>query len=196
MSSYEDQKTTRITTGVVRLSFANIWEPRSIDGAEPKYSASLLISKDDGQTIEKVNNAIGVAIEKGKQKFGWTGQERLRTPFHDGDSERAYDAAYANHFYVNANNRMKPLIVDSKCEEITDEERVYSGAYVRAIITMFPYSKSGNKGVACSLGNIQKVKDGEPLGSPNNATNDFADSEEFFSTLLEPNTATKESFLD
>ena len=35
--------TTRIVTGEVRLSYANVWEPRSINGSDPKYSVSVLI---------------------------------------------------------------------------------------------------------------------------------------------------------
>lgn len=32
---------------------------------------------------------------------------------------------------------------------------------------------NGNKGVACGLGNIQKIKDGEPLGGKTSAADDF-----------------------
>lgn len=34
---------TKVVTGVVRLSYANVWEPASINGSNPKYSASLII---------------------------------------------------------------------------------------------------------------------------------------------------------
>ena len=30
---------TKVVTGVVRLSYANVWEPASINGSNPKYSA-------------------------------------------------------------------------------------------------------------------------------------------------------------
>ena len=32
---------------------------------------------------------------------------------------------------------------------------------------------NGNKGVACGLGNVQKVRDGEPLGGRTNASEEF-----------------------
>ena len=35
--------TTRIVTGEVRLSYAHVWEPNSIQGGKPKYSVSLII---------------------------------------------------------------------------------------------------------------------------------------------------------
>ena len=33
-----------------RISFANIWEPKSINGSDEKYSVSLLIPKNDKAT--------------------------------------------------------------------------------------------------------------------------------------------------
>ena len=36
---------TKVVNGVVRLSYANVWEPASINGSNPKYSVSLIIPK-------------------------------------------------------------------------------------------------------------------------------------------------------
>ena len=49
---------TRIVTGEVRLSYANIWEPKSIQGGAPKYSVSLIIPKEDQATLTAINRAI------------------------------------------------------------------------------------------------------------------------------------------
>ena len=38
---------TKVVTGIVRLSYANVWEPASINGSNPKYSVSLIIPKSD-----------------------------------------------------------------------------------------------------------------------------------------------------
>ena len=61
---------TRIVTGEVRLSYANIWEPKSIQGGAPKYSVSLIIPKEDQATLTAINRAIDAAIEAGVAKFG------------------------------------------------------------------------------------------------------------------------------
>ena len=42
-------------------------------------------------------------------------------------------------------------------------------------MTFFPFSASGNKGVACGLNNIQKMSDGEPLGGKTSPELDFGD---------------------
>ena len=45
-------KTTSPTKVIIpcRISFANIWEPKSINGGDEKYSVSLLIPKEDKAT--------------------------------------------------------------------------------------------------------------------------------------------------
>ena len=42
-------KSTSSTKVIIpcRISFANIWEPKSINGGDEKYSVSLLIPKED-----------------------------------------------------------------------------------------------------------------------------------------------------
>ena len=52
------------TTKVIvpcRFSYAHIWEPDSINGSEPKYSLSCIISKEDQETIAKIKKAIEIA---------------------------------------------------------------------------------------------------------------------------------------
>lgn len=46
-----------------RISFANIWEPKSINGSDEKYSVSLLIPKEDKATLEKIQKAVEAAKE-------------------------------------------------------------------------------------------------------------------------------------
>ena len=62
-----------------------------------------------------------------------------------------------------------------------DGSEVYSGVYGRASITFYAFNSSGNKGIACGLNNLQKIRDGEPLGGKASAESDFAtdDDEDF-----------------
>ena len=66
--------------------------------------------------------------------------------------------------------------------KILDQSEVYSGCYGRVSITFYAYNSNGNKGVAAGLGNVQKLKDGEPLGSRANAKDEFeaVDAEDDF----------------
>lgn len=55
----------KVITGVnTRWSYANVWEPKSINGGTPKYSVSLIIPKSDTKTVEKIRAAIKAAYEE------------------------------------------------------------------------------------------------------------------------------------
>lgn len=165
----------KVITGIVRLSYANVWEPKSINGGTEKYSVSLIIPKSDTKTLTVINTAVDVAIEDGKGKFGGKipNKAALKLPLRDGDAERD-DEAYENSFFVNANSTTPPQIVDKNVNPILDRSEVYSGIYARVSINFYAFNSNGNRGVACGLGNIQKVRDGEPLGGRSNAADDFA----------------------
>ena len=175
---------TKVVTGTVRLSYANVWEPVSINGGTPKYSVSLIIPKDDKETIDKINAAIDNAIQAGVGKFGGKIPPRgsLKLPLRDGDTERD-DEAYQNAFFINANSTTPPQIVDRTVQPIFERSEVYSGCYARVSINFYAFNSNGNRGVACGLGNIQKVRDGEPLGGKTSAAQDFTtdDSDDFLS---------------
>lgn len=168
---------TKVITGIVRLSYPHIWEPDSFNGSEPKYTAAFIIPKSDKQTVKEIEAAIDAAIEEGvTKKYGGVRPDKnsksFWNPLRDGDTERN-DEAYANAFFVNAKSKSAPQVVDRNVKPILERDEVYSGCYVRASLTFYPYASNGSKGVACSLGNIQKVRDGEPLGSRSNAEDDF-----------------------
>ena len=166
--------TTKVVTGVVRLSYANVWEPASINGGTPKYSVSLIIPKNDRKTVDAINAAIDNAIRDGAAKFGGKIPNRaaLKLPLRDGDIERD-DEAYKDSFFINANSTTAPQIVDRSVQPILDRSEVYSGCYARVSINFYAFNSNGNRGIACGLGNIQKVRDGEPLGGNSSAADDF-----------------------
>ncbi|HER7947796.1 TPA: DUF2815 family protein, partial [Streptococcus pyogenes] len=68
----------------------------------------------------------------------------------------------------------KPGVVDGNRQEIIDTSELYSGIYGRASITFYAFNSNGNKGIACGLNNLQKLRDGEPLGGRTRAEDDFA----------------------
>lgn len=174
-----------ITGPDTRWSYANVWEPKAINGGAPKYSVSLIIPKSDTVTIKKIEAAIEAAYKEGEAKLKGNGRSVpalsvLKTPLRDGDAERPDDEAYANAYFVNANSATAPGIVDADRQPILDRSEVYSGVYGRASINFYAFNSNGNKGIACGLNNLQKIRDGEPLGGKSRAEDDFADGDEDF----------------
>lgn len=180
---------TKVITGVnTRWSYVNAWEAKSINGGKPKYSVSLIIPKADTKTIEKIQAAVQAAYEEGQGKLKGNGKSVpalsvIKTPLRDGDAERPDDEAYADSYFVNANSDTAPGIVDADRNPIIDRSEVYSGVYGRASINFYAFNSNGNKGIACGLNNLQKIRDGEPLGSKSRAEDDFdtEDDDDFLS---------------
>ena len=178
-------KTANLTKVIVpcRLSYAHLWEPDSINGSEPKYSVSCIIDKNDKETIAKIKKAIEAAYKEGESKLRGTGKsvpalQAIKTPLRDGDLERPDDDAYKGCYFINANSPKAPGIVDAALQPILERSEVYSGVYGRASINLYAFNSNGNKGIACGLNNLQKIKDGESLGGKSRAEDDFATSDE------------------
>ena len=168
-----------ITGPNTRWSYVNAWEPKSINGGTPKYSVSLIIPKSDTKTVSKLNAAIEAAYHEGESKLRGNGKtvpalSTIKNPLRDGDVERPDDSAYANAYFINANSATAPGIVDADRNPVLTRSEVYSGVYGRASINFYAFNSNGNRGIACGLNNLQKVRDGEPLGGKTSAEDDFA----------------------
>ena len=158
-------------TGKVRLSFPHLFE--KYDKSE-KFQCVLLIDKEDKLTIGTIKKAIEAAKEMGKSdKWGGKIPKDLDSPIHDGDNSD-YDG-YEDHYYLSAKSTRQPKVTDETGDEIFDQDDIYAGCYVRAVIKFLPYNNSG-KGVCCILERIQKVDDGDPFGGSGGS--DFEDEEE------------------
>lgn len=169
-----------ITSGDVRWSYVNVWEPKSPDGVSaPKYSVQLIISKDDKVTLTAIGKAINAAYEEGKSLLSdkngrLPALKSLKQPMRDGDEEYPDKEEYKNAYFLNCSSVNKPDVVDINIQPILDRSEVYSGVYGRVSINFYAFNKDGNKGIAVGLNNMQKIKDGEPLGSRATAQEDFA----------------------
>lgn len=161
-----------------RLSYANIWEPKQVNGTgDPKYSCCLLIKKSDTAAVAKIRAVIEAIKKDPKALAKWGGklppEKSFKSPLRDGDEEKD-DENYAGCWFLNAtaNENRRPRIIDRACNEVLDQDEVYSGCYANVKIGLFAYSASGNKGIGAGLEVIQKVRDGERL-SGGNSTDGF-----------------------
>ena len=174
------ENTTKVITGPeTRWSYCNVWEPKSINGGTPKFSVSLIIPKSDKKTLESIKAAIENAYKEGESKLKGSAKTApalptLKVPLRDADTERPDDPVYANSYFVNANSTTAPGIVYKACQPIIDRSEVYSGVYGRVSVSFYAFNSNGNRGIACGLNNLQKFRDGEPLGGKSSAEDDFA----------------------
>lgn len=156
---------TRVTTGKIRLSYLQVFEAKAMaEGETPKFSAAILLNKLDKATKEKCDAAIQSAITQGISKK-WKGKKPaiLKLPWRDGSEEKPDDEAYNGHWFLNASNTKKPILLGTDKRPLEDPSELYSGVYARAVLTFYPFSGKSN-GVAVSLDSIMKLEDGESLG--------------------------------
>jgi len=150
-------------------------KPVSVNNGTAKYSLSLIIRKDDKETIERVQAAIAAAYQRGKEQYkNVPPLDKLRAVLKDGDEQRPDDEAYKNAMFLNALAVHAPGVVDARRNRI-DPSEVYAGSIVRASLNFYYYDKNVNRGVACGLNNVQKVREGTPLAGPGRAEDDFND---------------------
>lgn len=177
----------RIKLEGVRLSFADIWRPKSLtrqDGTEspPKFSANFLIPKDGKLTaiVGGKRMPIMQALKKTKieaiaKKLGDEKAKTLKVKasnyaVKDGDEEN-YDG-YEGNYYLGSNNTKQPKLIGRDKRPLSESDGIlYSGCYVNAIVTLW-YQPAGTKNgnavphaVYGSLEAIQFFEKGEAFGA-------------------------------
>ena len=174
---------TRVLTGEVRLSYANLVTPKapmSDPNGVPKYSVTLLIPKTDTAVKANIDASIEAAAKEAMSKL-WGGVRPpvMPTPVHDGDGVRDNGTAYGDEckgcWVITASSKNKPQVVHQN--DISTEllpQDIYSGMYARVTINFFAYNRAGKRGIGCGLGNVMKTREGEPLSGNVSAASDFA----------------------
>src|SRR5690606_39628308 len=132
------------------------------------YSVMLLIPKSDTATIKAIRAAQAQALEEGKAKFNGKIPKDWTDTLHDCDEKddlEQYPEREGHYrIRVSANEQYPPGIVDRRLQPILDQSEIYSGCYVRVSMVAYAFNSQGNKGVSFGLRNVQKLRDGEPLG--------------------------------
>lgn len=168
---------TRVVFGPCRLSYAHLFHKYVSEGEteeNAKYSTSVLIPKDATETVDAIKAAVKAAkLEGVRTKWGGKEPKKLDLPLRDGDEKDGEE--YGGMYYVSAKCKTRPGIVDRNRTPVTDEEEIYSGVWAVVSVTFYPYSTSGNNGVACGLNNVMKWKDDDSFGGRMSAEADFAD---------------------
>lgn len=170
---------TKVLTGEVRLSYANLITPRAPQqGQKERYSVTLLIPKTDTATKADIDASILAAYNDGVSKK-WNGAHPTpKNIIHDGDGLRPSGVPFGDEckgcWVITASSYNKPQVVgiDNISCELAPQD-IYSGMYARVTLNFFPFDTAGSKGVGCGLGNALKTRDGEPLGGGASAASDF-----------------------
>lgn len=175
MENDKKEKNKRLITPVFRVSFPQVFTPKPpMDGGEPVYSIQMLFPKTMKEELKAMQ-----AMYKEAAAAKWPNglPKNFRSPFNDGDTKDL--ESHKGHFYVNCKTKFQPGLVGPDRQPIISQDDFYAGCFARASISAYAYDKNGNKGVAFSLQNIQKVKDGPKFASRVAAEDEFETIEGF-----------------
>ena len=102
---------TKVITGVnTRWSYANVWEPKAMEGGKPKFSVSLIIPKSDTVTVGKIK----AAIEEAQKAFYPVAEKLYQQAAPEGDPNAAGAGFNPGAGAPNDN------VVDADFEEVKD----------------------------------------------------------------------------
>lgn len=165
----------------VRLSFPSLFKRASFDGQEGKYEATFLLNKEThAETIKEIQDAIKEKITV-DLKGAKLGADKICLK--DGDNIE-YDG-YAGHFSIKGSNSKRPMVIDRDKTPLTeDDNKIYAGCYVNAIIELWSQNNNYGKRINANLLGVQFFADGEPFGDGVKASADdfdaFGDDDDIF----------------
>ncbi|MBE0469618.1 MAG: DUF2815 family protein [Methyloprofundus sp.] len=161
----------------VRLSFPSLFRKAVFQGEETKYEATFLLDKElHADKIIEIQRAIAEKI-KTELKGAKVSADKLCLK--DGD-EIAYDG-YDGCWSLKASNNKRPMVIDRDKSPLTeDDDKLYAGCYVNAVIELWAQNNGFGKRINANLLGVQFVKDGTPFSDSVTASvDDFDDFDAF-----------------
>lgn len=156
----------------VRLSFPSLFRKATFNGEETKFEATFLINKEtQADLIEKIKVVIADKI-KNDLKGAKLAADKICLK--DGD-EVEYDG-YAGHVSIKASNDKRVAVFNRDKSPLAEDDNViYAGCYVNAIIEIWAMNNQWGKRINAKLLGVQFAKDGENFGDSSSASADDFD---------------------
>jgi hypothetical protein len=164
-----------------RVSYANVFAAVKNDlNGKMEYSVVAIFPKGADLAPLKAAAEKAIAEKLGPDKAKWPAN--LRHPFRKckerwqtKDGKEVIPAGYEDGeaTFITLKSTQRPGVVDASVTDIIDTVGFYSGCYARASVRAFYYDQKGNKGVSFGLQNIQKTRDGDPLGGRARPSDEF-----------------------
>lgn len=149
----------------VRLAFPALFTATTVNGeGDPKFGAAFIFPPDH-PARKLISDACK---EVAKAKWGEKADDVLKAMvagdklcIHNGDTKADYEG-YSGNYFVNANNKMKPLVIDrNKTPLVAADGRPYAGCYVNASIELWAQDNKYGKRINASLRGVQFEADGD-----------------------------------
>ena len=172
---------SKIKLQSVRLSFPSLFQQAAFGGESTgKYEATFILDKKEhAQVISQIEAEIA-RLQKEEIKAKVSSDKIC---LKDGDEMGRPE--YEGKMTIKASTKKRPLVIDRDKSPITEDDNIiYAGCFVNAILTLWPQNNNFGKRVNAQLDGVQFVRDGEPFGDGGisaDAFDAFGDDDEMFS---------------
>lgn len=163
---------SKIKLNNVRINFSNIFKTEIYKGVDTlKYTSTFLIDKNDKAIKKQIDEEINRILLENKIKKLAPDKICIK----DGD-ESEYEL-YHGMWSLKASNAKRPTVIDRDKTPLTlDDNKIYNGCHVNAIIDLWFQDNDYGKRINANLYGIQFLKDGEPFGQgPVDVAEEFED---------------------
>tara|TARA_R110001599_G_scaffold218128_2_gene416405 strand:+ start:99 stop:614 length:516 start_codon:yes stop_codon:yes gene_type:complete len=161
----------KIKLNNVRLSFPSIFNKSEFNGQVGKFEATFLMNKESqAKMIADVESQIALIQKDNKAKVSPD-----KICLKDGEFVD-YDG-YAGCMSIKAGSNRRPTVLGRDKAPVVEEDNiVYAGCYVNAVIELWFQDNSYGKRVNCNLLGIQFAKDGDTFGAGDTDVSDDFDT--------------------
>lgn len=181
-------KKDTLITPEFKVSYPKVFKPE-LNKLNNQMEFSVMALFKKGEDLSALKKAAQEAlVEKfGQAKVAELAKAgKLRTPFRDQKDKAYTDEATGKSvmpagmeegaIFITLRTKQRPGVVDMSVKTIDalNENEFYGGCFAKASVSVYAYEKGTNYGVNFGLRNIQKTKDGDPLGSRTRPQDDFA----------------------
>lgn len=157
-----------------RFSFPYVFnpqEPNAENGLKvAKYSVTALFTELTDLSLMRDLLMRAAAKKFGADQAAWP--PNMKTPIRD-QGEKKFEGFNPGSKMTTFTSRQRPETLDASGKAVTDELRIYPGVWGRVSFNAFAYDKSGNRGVAFGLNNVQILRDDDPLAGRPRANAEF-----------------------
>lgn len=140
-----------------------------------EFSVEALFAPGEDMSGLKAMAQAAMVEKFGADQTKWPAV--TRSPFRDQKEKmkdgKLPDGCTAGAVFMRFKSETRPGVVDQNKQEILDDSKVYSGAYLKAHVNAFAFQKGANVGVSFGLNHVQLVKDGEPFSGRPKAEDAF-----------------------
>ena len=161
----------KIKLNNVRLSFPSIFNKSEFNGQVGKFEATFLMNKESqAKMITDVQAQIALIQKDNKAKVS---PDKLCLK----DGEFVDYDGYAGCMSIKAGSNRRPTVLGRDKAPIVEEDNiVYAGCYVNAVVELWFQDNSYGKRVNCNLLGIQFAKDGDTFGAGDTDVSDDFDT--------------------